>query len=681
MGPRDPGDLRRLPVRAYLDHPLLEDARGILDPGAPDRGPHHSTAPSLPTPWAPGPISRLPCASISGSSMAERTSRGSAAKVRRYLDRLRSRLTGRADARELAARLESQREELKAALEQANRERTRYHELFHDAPAAYLTTDVGGRIRDINLAAARLLHVPPAHAVGKPLSVYVRDPDGIRPILARLARKEVTTDWETAVLPGDAPPIPVQLSPTPVAGPGGTAGEIRWLLRDVRNERVADEREWELQQEQAARTTMARVAERARHLADASGRLMGVLEPNEVWSTAASILEAHATAIALVEIAGERLDPDTELRVRGVGGTQAARRRLEPLLHRSLDLRHTHDALGIPDDLLSAAIRRGKPEVIPGRASPVSRPDEEGDAAAQSGLIVPLKGRHTMLGAIVIWLRPEANVGEEMLVNRHLADRVALALETAQLFQEVVRARRRAEEAGAAEADFLSMISHELRTPLTAIVSYATLLEEHAEALPDNLRRYARQIAAAAHHQRELVEQILSYKGLQRERAGDETEELDFRDVASFAVGLVRPQVEGRPIELETHLPDAPVRGTCDAGKLRQILTNLLANAVRHTDCGYIQLSVDAGRDWVEFRVRDTGEGIPAEDLPRIYDRFWRGPSARQHTGSGLGLTIVRELVARMHGDIEVESELDAGTTFTIRLPRVAPTGRHGGGP
>jgi signal transduction histidine kinase len=605
--------------------------------------------------------------------MAERMSGGSAAKVRQWLDRLRNRLTGQPGSWALTARLESQREELKAAFEQADRERTRYQDLFHGTPAAYLTTDVEGRIRDINVHAARLLHVPPAHAVGKPLSVYVRDPDGVRPLLARLSRKATTRDWETEVLPGDTPPIPVQLSPTAVLGPDGIVEEIRWLLRDVRNERVAHEREWELEQEQAARTTMARVAERARHLADASGRLMGVLEPNEVWSTAASILEAHATAIALVEIAGDGVGSDTpDLRVRGVGGTRAARRRLQPLLHRSLDLRDMHEALGIPDDLLRDALRRGKPEVVPGRAARMSRPDEQWDPATESGLIVPLKGRHTMLGAMVIWLRPEANVGEEMLVSRHLADRVALALETAQLFQEVVHARRRAEEAGAAEADFLSMISHELRTPLTAIVSYATLLDEHSDAMPDNLRRYARQIAAAAHHQRELVEQILSYKGLQGERAAGETEELDFRDVAKFAVGLVRPQLEGRPVELETRLPDSPVRGTCDAGKLRQILTNLLANAIRHTHRGHVQLSVDAGQDWVEFRVLDTGEGIPAEDLPRIYDRFWRGRSARQHTGSGLGLTIVRELVARMHGDIEVESEPEAGTTFTVRLPRRA---------
>lgn len=604
--------------------------------------------------------------------MAEGTSRGSSAKVRRWLGTLRSRLTGRAGTRELEARLEAQRAELTAALDEATRERRRYQALFHDAPAAYLTTDLEGRIRDINVAAARLLHVPPTHAVGKPLAVYVADPDRIPDLLTRIARREPVTDWGTEVLTGDAPPIPVELSPTRVDGVDGIAVEIRWLLRDVRNERVAHEREWELQQEQAARTAMARVAERARHLADSSGRLMGVLEPDEVWSTAASILEVHAVAIALVEIVGEKLDADTELRVRGVGGTRAARRRLEPLLRRSLDVVGAHDALGIPDDLLSEAIRRGKAGVIPPRPPRRSRPDDEWEAAAESGLIVPLKGRHTMLGAMVIWLRPEANVGEEMLVSRHLADRVALALETAQLFQEVVRARRRAEEAGAAEADFLSMISHELRTPLTAIVSYASLLDDHAEAMPDNLRRYARQIAAAAHHQRELVEQILSYKGLQREAVEDDIEELDFRDVANFAVGLVRPQLEGRAIELETHLPDAPVRGTSDAGKLRQILTNLLGNAVRHTHRGHVRLSVEAGQDWVEFRVRDTGEGIPAEDLPRIYDRFWRGRSAREHTGSGLGLTIVRELVARMHGDIDVESEPDAGTTFTVRLPRRA---------
>jgi PAS domain S-box-containing protein len=618
--------------------------------------------------------------------MDDRTGRDYAARVRSWLNRVRSRGSQGADAHELTTRLDAQLAELRhaeeelrlqgealsMALAEADRERRRYRELFQDAPVAYLTTDVEGRIRDINSAAARLLHIPPSKAPGRFLPSFVRDPAGITARLARLSRREPVEDWSTELLPRDGHGIPVELSAAAVDGMEGEPSEILWLLRDIRHEHAAQVRERELHQEQAARAAMARVAERARQLAEMSGQLMGILDPAAVWTTAATILEGQATAVVLLEFE-PRDGGDVEVRVRGIGGTLTARRRLDALLGRGLDLGQAGDALRIPVDLLAHVAHAGEPQVVPAAHQGAARGDAGPDAADRPVLVVPLRGRDTILGAMVMQLRPDANVGEEMLMDRHLSDRIALALETAQLFQEVVLARRRAEEAGAAEADFLSMISHELRTPLTAIVSYAELLQERMEELPDNLRRYARQIAAAAHHQRELVEQILSYKGLQREPPGGDPEELDFRDVATFAIGLVRPQVEDRPIELETDLPPIPVRGTCDAGKLRQILANLLANAVRHTEAGHVRLSLTLRDPWVELRVQDTGEGIPIDDVPRIYDRFWRGASARAHAGSGLGLTIVRELVTRMHGEVRVDSEPGVGTTFTVRLPRVAP--------
>jgi PAS domain S-box-containing protein len=618
--------------------------------------------------------------------MRDPTGRDYAARVRSWLNRVTAGDAQGADARELASRLDAQlaqlrqaEEELKVqgealrdALEQADRERRRYRELFHGAPVPYLTTAVDGRIRDINVEAARLLHLQPSHARGKPLPVFVRDPAGLRSRLARLGGMERIEAWSTEVIPRGGQAIPVEISAAAVDAADGEALEILWLLRDTRHEHAAQVRERQLHQEQAARAAIVRVAERARQLADMSGRLMGIVDPAAVWTTAATILEGQATAVALLEF-----DPDDgsdpEGRVRGIGGTRAARRRLEPLLGRELDLARAAEALGIPGDMLASVARQGEPEVAPGAGEPAAPGDGDAEDWTGPALVVPLRGRDTMLGAMVLRLRPDANVGEELLVNRHLADRIALALETARLFQEVVLARRRAEEAGAAEADFLSMISHELRTPLTAMVSYAQLLEERVDELPEKLRRYAHQISAAAHHQRELVEQVIAYKGLQRLPPGGDPEELDFRDVVNFAIGLVRPQVEDRPIALETDLPDGPVRGTCDAGKLRQILANLLANALRHTDEGRVRLSLRPAGQWVELEVADTGEGIPPEELPRIYDRFWRGAAARTRTGSGLGLTIVRELVTRMQGEIRVDSQVGVGTTFTVRLPRESP--------
>ena len=124
---------------------------------------------------------------------------------------------------------------------------------------------------------------------------------------------------------------------------------------------------------------------------------------------------------------------------------------------------------------------------------------------------------------------------------------------------------------------------------------------------------------------------------------------------------------------MESVLPGGAVPGTGDRSKLQQILTNLLSNAVRHTAAGHVRVRLEPAEETVRFIVEDTGEGIPADDLPRIFDRFWRGSGSDRERGrSGLGLTITRELVSRMGGEIGVESEPGTGTTFTVEVPRYA---------
>lgn len=605
--------------------------------------------------------------------MDDPVSRDYAATVRAWLDSVRPTLGDARDAEEMEAQIEAQLEELRAAEEElrvqgdelqdaiahADQQRRRYQDLFDNAPVAYLITDVAGLIQEINAAAVALLRLSPADAGRKPLPLFVRDPADLRGRLAQLARLERVEDWVTEVVPPGGAPIAVQISAKAVGAPDREP-EIRWLLRDISHEQAAQRRERALHREQAARVATQRVAERARYLAEVSGELMGVLDPDDVWRAAASALQPVGTAALLVELDEEAGAGGESVVVRAAIGSLGAGHDLKELENRPFD-EEAELAVGVSLPNIVAAVRRGQPDVLPGAD------------AGSSCLVIPLRTRDATHGVIVLWLRPEANVGEELLVNRHLADRIALALETARLFQEVVRTRRQAEEAGAAEADFLSMVSHELRTPLTAIISYAELLEARVDDMPEQLRRYAHQVSAAAEHQRQLVERILSFKRVQSVGAGGQPEALDYRDIAQFAVGLVRPQVEDKPVELVTELPADPVRGSCDPGMLRQVLANLLANAVRHTETGHVRLSLTDRDERVELTVEDTGSGIKPADLPRIYDRFWRGATAgHERSGSGLGLTIVRELVHHMHGEISVDSEVGVGTRFTVRIPRVA---------
>lgn len=575
-----------------------------------------------------------------------------AAKVETYLEELQV----------AEEELRVQNDELQSALAEADAQRQRYRDLFDDAPLPYLTTDSKGRIQEINHAAAGLLGVPVERVKGKPLPVFLGGGGELRTRILQLASGSDLEPWESEIKRRDGGTIAVEVSASVVNGSRAGDAEIRWVIQDTRARLQAREQERELHREQAARAALVQVARRAGFLADASARLMGVLEPPDVWTLGAEIAGEHARAALLLEAEGDR-----GACVRGVGGSPEGRRDLEPLLGRVLDWQAgTVDGVLVPMRAVRTSIERGDPEVIPA-------PDDTPDAAGAC-LAVPIRSPERTLGAMVVWLAPEARIGEELLVARNLADRIALSLESAVMFQEVVRARREAESATTAEADFLAIVSHELRTPLTAIVSYAELLEDRASEMPEKLARYAHQIAAAADHQRKLVEQILAYKGVQLEGSDVAPEELDFRKVARSAVAMVRPQVGDRPIDLAYSVPNVPVQGVSDRGKLQQILTNLLSNALRHTSRGSVRLTLETLHQWVVFRVEDEGEGIDPEALPRIFDRFWRGATrGEERGGSGLGLTITRELVDRLSGEIDVESEPGVGTTFTVRIPRVQP--------
>jgi PAS domain S-box-containing protein len=561
--------------------------------------------------------------------------------------------------------------DLRGELERALREGERFAELFMGAPVPYLVTDANGVILEANRAATAMLQVPLPEVRGRSLADFVGDPQDLRTRLSRLLAPESSGPWETEVTPRGGGLLLTEILASSASDPADGTPQIWWILRDVRDERASREREREIQREAVTRAALERVAERARFLSEASGQLVGVLDVQSVWDTAAALFARHAAGVALLE----RLD-EHRVRVRAAGGEEAFRSELLPLVGTVVDL--AADRTGdwrLPLAHLRSTLVRVAPRMVPAAS--------QGPAPHGGALLIPLRAEHPVSGVVVAWLPPDRRPNEEMLMHQHLADRVSLALEAATLYEEVVRARRRAEEATAAEADFLAMVSHELRTPLTAIVSYAELLEGFAGDLPPKLARYARQIAGAAKHQRQLVEQILNYKQVQREGEDAlEEEELDFRDVVQFSVAMVRPQAAGRPVEVATEVPATPMMGLCDSGKLRQVLANLLSNAIRHTSVGHVVVRLGQEEGDVVLEVEDTGDGIQPEDLPRIYDRFWRGPSADEEAGgSGLGLTITRDLVARMGGSIDVVSEAGRGTTFTVRLPRRAPPRRTDSAP
>ncbi len=237
-------------------------------------------------------------------------------------------------------------------------------------------------------------------------------------------------------------------------------------------------------------------------------------------------------------------------------------------------------------------------------------------------------------------------------------------------------AREAAEAASRAKSQFLGVISHELRTPLTTVIGYADLLIAGLSgAVTDRQREQLRRIKTSAWNLVGIIEEILTFS---RAEAGKEEVHLDVTDVAQLvreAAEVMEPQANSRGLRFLTLAPEGRVLAVTDGGKVRQILINLLGNALKFTEEGWIRLELRSGGPALELEVSDTGRGIPPSDLEAIFEPFRQldQSSTRQRGGTGLGLTVARQLARLLGGDVTVASKLGIGSSFILRLPAALP--------
>ena len=240
--------------------------------------------------------------------------------------------------------------------------------------------------------------------------------------------------------------------------------------------------------------------------------------------------------------------------------------------------------------------------------------------------------------------------------------------------EELHEALRRAEVASQAKSDFLASMSHELRTPLSAIVGYMDLLEgEMVGSVAPLQKTYLGRVKSAAHHLISIIEEILTFSRVEAGKEPLHTEVVEVTALARDVEELFEPQALRKGLTLSVAVPDGPVAVRTDPTKLRQILINLLGNAMKFTDAGRVCLEMEA-TDRVVFRIRDTGPGINAADLGRIFDPFTQLDQSLKRTkgGTGLGLPVSRRLAHLLGGDLRVESTAGQGTTFTLWVPRTS---------
>ncbi len=266
------------------------------------------------------------------------------------------------------------------------------------------------------------------------------------------------------------------------------------------------------------------------------------------------------------------------------------------------------------------------------------------------------------------------------------ADEAAVAIENAQLYQEIRRyaeeletrvadrtrelteANRRLQELDRLKSKFVSDVSHELRTPITSLKLYVELLD-HGK--PEKQADYKRTLKGQAQRLSKLVEDILNLSRLELGAAKVQFEPVDLNALVDSIVVVHQPSAEAAGLDL-SFTPGAdlpPVQG--ERNQLAQVFTNLIANAINYTPRGTVHVRTYQRDQRICFEIQDSGMGIDPVDLPHLFDRFYRGKRVIRSKirGTGLGLAIVKEIVDLHGGEIEVESEVDVGTTFRVWLP------------
>jgi signal transduction histidine kinase/PAS domain-containing protein len=392
-------------------------------------------------------------------------------------------------------------------------------------------------------------------------------------------------------------------------------------------------------------------AEVNRALLRAAEVLTSTLDPAEVMerivSLAGELVGADGAGLTL--LVGEKGE---EIRIAVAAGL------LEPL--RGL-------SGAFAGSLTEAAFQRGRPTAL-------SASEPDGLAAmgwmrrlgVEHYAVLPLRAGEERLGMLGLVRGPDrpAFTDQELATLALLGDQAALAVRNARLYEG-------AQEASRAKSEFVAVMSHELRTPLNALAGFSSLLEEGIYGpVTDEQREALRRMRSAREHLMALIDQVLDVARVEAGTRRARPEPVDLpalvRDVCDALLGAVN----ARGLSLDVQLADVPAVQT-DPGMVRQILTNLVGNALKFSERGAITVRLHPCGDDVCVEVADTGPGIPPDLQERVFEPFFQvDPSTtRREGGVGLGLALSREFAGLLGGTLTLRSAPGEGSTFTLRLP------------
>ncbi len=434
-----------------------------------------------------------------------------------------------------------------------------------------------------------------------------------------------------------------------------------WSFRDVTSRRRAEEQEIELVQEQAARAEAENSQKRASLLAEASRVLSASFD---YQTTLAALVRLAVPALAdycaldIVEaedtferIGEAHVDPAKSQLLREVARfPKSALTARHPLMRVM--------ATGAPvleADITPAFIRASFAEAGQRRVVEALEP--------RSLICVPLVASGKPLGALTLVTSGSGRHYEiaDLSLAADLARRAAIVVEHARLFHEAQQATR-------ARDDVLAVVAHDLRNPLNTVTMAVSLMLETTPPERVEERRQVEILRRAADRMNRMIQDLLDVNRMESGRLTTDLKPELPATLINDTIDMLRPLAAGSTIRLEAHIEDDLPAVMADASRVQQVLSNLVGNAVKFTPrSGRITVCAEHIDGEVRFGVIDTGPGIPAEQLPHIFGRFWQAKS--DHRGIGLGLAIAKGIVEAHNGRIWVESHVGLGSTFYFTLP------------